>query len=140
MHLIRWLCSFQLWNYQTGMPVAIGNGHAGVIVTCAYSPCGRFLVTGSADGAVIMWAIPEKYWYKVETKVASDGSVPVSAKSSTSRNSCRSRGKAPEIIQQLETSRCNQDPHICECPTVDPAGQPEMDVQCVFVDGPGGQQ
>lgn len=49
----------QLWNYQKGMPVAIGYGHAGVIVSCAYSPCGRFLVTGSADGAVFMWAVPE---------------------------------------------------------------------------------
>lgn len=54
----------KLWNYQTGVPVALGTGHAGVIVTCAYSPCGRFLVTGSADGAVFIWKVPETCWYK----------------------------------------------------------------------------
>lgn len=50
---------FQLWDYQNGIPVGGGYGHAAGIVTCKYSPCGRFVVTGSADGAVIIWKIPE---------------------------------------------------------------------------------
>lgn len=49
----------QLWNYQTGIPLCIGNGHAAAIVTCKYSPCGKFIVSGSADGAVFMWKVPE---------------------------------------------------------------------------------
>lgn len=52
-------CIFQLWDYQLGTPVCAGYGHAAVIVTCKYSPCGKMLVSGSADGAVIIWAVPE---------------------------------------------------------------------------------
>lgn len=49
----------KLWDYQRGEPVCYGLGHAAVIVTCRYSPCGKYLVTGSADGAVFIWAVPE---------------------------------------------------------------------------------
>lgn len=140
----------KLWNYQTGVPVALGTGHAGVIVTCAYSPCGQFVVTGSADGAVIMWKVPEKFWYNMAAK----GDEPLSAKSAGSnkssaklsgkssakcsgkmsmsgRGSCRSG--PPENIQQLESSRSNREAHICECPEIDAAGQTDVNEQCVYV-------
>lgn len=177
----------KLWDYQLGAVVAVGRGHAAVIVTCAYSPCGRMLVTGSADGAVVIWAVPEvwplfvsgmhmniatnsprwfslqKYWYKTqdEQKIAAEPNrsdndecgVPLSANSSATQLSGRSnasrgsrggrRGvynggggsrKPTEMIQQLETSRSNRDPHICECPSVDPAGQTDVNEQCVYVE------
>lgn len=140
----------KLWDYQQGVPVATGHGHAGVIVTCAYSPCGKFLVTGSVTGAVFVWGVPEKFWYKTtaqdeqQPEQGGSGSVPVSAKSTAkstaSGSSCKSRGKAPENIQQLVTSRSNKDPHISECPVVDPTGQTDVNEKCVYVEASGGQQ
>lgn len=53
------LIKIQLWDYQKGIQMATGFGHAAGIVTCKYSPCGKFLVSGSSDGAVIIWKIPE---------------------------------------------------------------------------------
>lgn len=49
----------KLWEYQSGTIVCAGYGHAAIIVTCEYSPCGKLLVTGSADGAVFIWKVPE---------------------------------------------------------------------------------
>lgn len=49
----------KLWDYQTALPKCNGYGHAAVIVTCRFSPCGKFIVTGSADGAIFIWKVPE---------------------------------------------------------------------------------
>lgn len=37
----------------------------------------------------------------------------------------------PEHIKELETSRSNKDVHICECPPVDPNGQPDLNEDCI---------
>lgn len=50
---------FQLWDYQTALQVASGVAHAASIVCCRFSPCGKFIVSGSTDGAVIIWKVPE---------------------------------------------------------------------------------
>lgn len=39
--------------------MASGSGHAASVVTCKYSPCGKYLISGSSDGAVIIWKIPQ---------------------------------------------------------------------------------
>lgn len=123
----------QLWDYQAGAPICAGYGHAAVIVTCRYSPCGKFLVTGSADGAVFIWAVPKKYWPQnhdifkedaVPKKTASSASL--TRKSSSTRNL-----KTPENIKELETSRSNKDSIICECPPVDMTCPPDINEQCV---------
>lgn len=57
----------QLWDYQTALQVASGVAHAAPIVSCRFSPCGKFIVSGSTDGAVIIWKVPEvkhQYWRK----------------------------------------------------------------------------
>lgn len=49
----------KLWNYESGAPIATGVGHAASIITCKISPCGKYIVSGSADGVVFIWKIPE---------------------------------------------------------------------------------
>lgn len=49
----------KLWDYQQGLPVCAGYGHASTILCCCYSPCGKFIVTGGADGSIFIWKIPE---------------------------------------------------------------------------------
>lgn len=49
----------RLWNYQLGLEVAVGIGHASAITSARYSPNGKFLVTGSSDGGIFVWKVPE---------------------------------------------------------------------------------
>ncbi|XP_053672450.1 cilia- and flagella-associated protein 52 [Anopheles nili] len=55
----------RLWNYQLGMEVALGIGHASAITSARYSPNGKFLVTGSNDGGIFVWKVPEKFHIKI---------------------------------------------------------------------------
>lgn len=72
LHKIVWLAfliKFQLWDYETGVAICIGHGHAANIISCKYSPCGKFVVSGSADGAVIIWNVPQvNRFAKISTK------------------------------------------------------------------------
>lgn len=61
----------KLWKYQEGISVGAGYGHAGVITSGKYSPCGKFLVTGSSDGAVFIWKVPKEFYFK-EQKIADE--------------------------------------------------------------------
>lgn len=49
----------RLWDYQLGEEVAVGIGHASEITSARYSPDGKFLVTGSSDGGIFVWTVPE---------------------------------------------------------------------------------
>lgn len=51
--------SVKLWDYQRGVPVAIGRGHASNVATCCYSPCGKMIISGGADGSIFIWKIPK---------------------------------------------------------------------------------
>ncbi|XP_055909541.1 cilia- and flagella-associated protein 52 isoform X1 [Eupeodes corollae] len=102
----------KLWDYQNGVTVCTGQQHASSVTSCAFSPCGKFCITGSSEGSVIIWDIPKKYW--PETKVKSDVS---DVKIETSSRS--TRGKAStENINGLETSRSNKEVLCTECPPV----------------------
>lgn len=50
----------KLWDYHRAIPLAFGRGHAANITTCCYSPCGKLLVSGGADGSIFVWRIPKE--------------------------------------------------------------------------------
>lgn len=54
----RHLFSFQLWEYNRGIVVAQGSEHASAVKSVAFSPCGKFFVTGCSDGCIIIWDVP----------------------------------------------------------------------------------
>ncbi|TDG53131.1 hypothetical protein AWZ03_000674 [Drosophila navojoa] len=52
----------KLWDYNSGDVVGIGSEHASSVISAAYSPCGKTFVTGSTDGSLIIWEVPEEHW------------------------------------------------------------------------------
>ncbi|XP_034191821.2 cilia- and flagella-associated protein 52 isoform X2 [Osmia lignaria lignaria] len=51
-------CIVKLWEYRTGNIIRTGVVHAAAITGCAFAPTGDFIVTISADGAIIIWKYP----------------------------------------------------------------------------------
>lgn len=49
----------QMWDYNRGITVCAGYEHSSPVLSCAFSPNGRLFVTGSVDGAIIIWDVPE---------------------------------------------------------------------------------
>ena len=45
----------QLWETQTGQPLATYQGHSGSVRSVAFSPDGHFVLTGSDDGTARLW-------------------------------------------------------------------------------------
>ena len=39
--------------------MAKGAEHASSVKSVAFSPCGKFFVTGCTDGAIIIWDVPQ---------------------------------------------------------------------------------
>jgi WD40 repeat protein len=46
----------RVWNVQSGRQVAQLRGHRGAVTSAAFSPNGRYVVTGAWDGTVRIWA------------------------------------------------------------------------------------
>jgi WD40 repeat protein len=44
-----------VWDARTGREVAKLRGHTGAVAAVEYSPDGRFLASGAADGTVRFW-------------------------------------------------------------------------------------
>ncbi|XP_037046555.1 cilia- and flagella-associated protein 52 [Bradysia coprophila] len=109
----------KMWDYQTGQVISAGYGHASPILTCAFSPCGKIIVTGDKSGALFIWKVPEKHWPQ-------PGNDPFVAITRKMRKASLSGRKPPEHINKLETSRSNKDVHISKCPAVDLQSQPDM--------------
>lgn len=51
-------CIVKLWNYRTASTIRLGLAHAAAITACAFAPNSKFIVTVSADGAIILWKYP----------------------------------------------------------------------------------
>lgn len=51
-------CIVKLWDYHSAETLFIGMGHAAIITACKFTPNGEFIVTVSADGAIIIWKCP----------------------------------------------------------------------------------
>ena len=49
--------AIQIWNIQKNNLEKSINGHFGRILSLAYSPCGKYIVSGSADYTVRIWEI-----------------------------------------------------------------------------------
>ena len=92
--------------------MAQGIGHAGCVTACKYSPDGKFLVSGSLDGAIFMWKIPDQFQHNIKAKSESN-----LRKSNTSIHL-----KQPEQIRQITSKRSNRlSSHVAECPPIDPS-------------------
>ncbi|KAL7042784.1 hypothetical protein ACKWTF_001277 [Chironomus riparius] len=104
-------CIVKLWNYELGEIVAQGIGHAGCITACKYSPDGKFLVTGSLDGAIFMWKIPEQFHH----------SSLVKSESNLRKSNTSIHLKQPEQIRQITSKRSTNrfSSHVAECPPID---------------------
>lgn len=51
-------CLVKFWEYISGDITHIGVGHAAVLTACRFSSNSLYIVTTSADGAVIIWKNP----------------------------------------------------------------------------------
>uniref|UniRef100_A0A336M2Q3 Cilia- and flagella-associated protein 52 n=1 Tax=Culicoides sonorensis TaxID=179676 RepID=A0A336M2Q3_CULSO len=113
----------RLWDYQKGEELCNGVGHAGVVTVCKYAPNGKFIVSGSFDGGVFIWKIPDEF-QKCET-------IPKN-ENAHSKKLPKSKMRPIENVTQLN-SRLKTPCHICECPKVDTEKQPNID-PCVKPD------
>lgn len=109
----------KLWDYQRGEELCHGVGHAGVVTVCKYAPNGRFVVSGSFDGGVFIWKVPEQF-IKKEDKCEEEAKP---------KQQQQQPLKPPENVCQM-SSRVKS-PHICECPQVDMEKQPSVEENAV---------
>ena len=52
-HLVK------LWNYNEGAVTHVGVGHSGNISRLKICPGNKYIVSVSADGAILVWKYPE---------------------------------------------------------------------------------
>lgn len=115
--------------------MASGFGHAASVVTCKYSPCGKYLVSGSSDGAVIIWKIPEVCLNRLPMKFVvthelnlnngfqkfwpTPGADALAITPSTTSKKISKYDKRPEDIKESDTSRSKKNLCISECPPIE---------------------
>lgn len=123
----------KLWNYQRGEELCHGIGHAGVVTVCKYAPNGRFIVSGSYDGGVFIWKVPEQFLKKDNNNEGDKKPESAKSKASTqpSANSSGSKGTNKPSENVAHMSARVKSPHICECPKVDMEKQPAVDKNAV---------
>jgi WD40 repeat protein len=51
-------CSLRLWDLNTGKELKRFKGHTAPVLSLALSADGRFLVSGSGDGTMRLWEMP----------------------------------------------------------------------------------
>nr|XP_029732385.1 cilia- and flagella-associated protein 52-like [Aedes albopictus] len=124
----------RLWDYQLGVEVAVGIGHASAITSARYSPNGKFLVTGSSDGGIFVWTVPENYHIKIPSpqELASGSGSNNRTKPNTDSAGkrlvpCRAPKASNENVRQLESAQSNRSSQIANCPAVDLNAQPTID-------------
>ncbi|XP_051157858.1 cilia- and flagella-associated protein 52 isoform X2 [Leptopilina boulardi] len=64
----------KLWHYQNGEISHIGLGHAAIITGIKFSPDAKYIVSVSADGAIIIWKCPFQFNINEEVKESSRSS------------------------------------------------------------------
>jgi WD40 repeat protein len=52
-------CSLRLWDLGTGKELKQFKGHGGPVLSLAVSANGRLMVSGSADGTMRLWDLPD---------------------------------------------------------------------------------
>ena len=49
-----------IWNPYTGERLKTLSGHSGGIYSIAFSPDGKILASGSSDGTILLWDVPQQ--------------------------------------------------------------------------------
>lgn len=109
----------KLWDYNSGDLVGVGSEHASSVISAAYSPCGKSFVTGSTDGSLIIWDVPEDYWGNALPQSGPTYSLPKpKGKTVPARTDSGSGLKASgsENINGLLKSTAKDDICCVECP------------------------
>lgn len=48
----------KLWEYHTATTIRLSTAHAAAVTACSFAPNNKFIITSSADGAIIIWKYP----------------------------------------------------------------------------------
>ncbi|XP_066999965.2 cilia- and flagella-associated protein 52 [Anabrus simplex] len=75
----------KLWDYKDGVTTHIGTAHAAIVTAVQFSSDGRYIISVSADGAIIRWKCPQR-----EPEIEADAQS-VTESFSSSRSSCSIR-------------------------------------------------
>lgn len=125
----------KLWDYNSGDLVGVGLEHASSVIAAAYSPCGKSFVTGSTDGSLIIWDVPEDYWGKPNPPEGPTYSLPKTAgkgKNVPARVDSGTRLKtSSENINGLLKSTPKDDICCVECP---PCAKKEAEAADPFIE------
>lgn len=54
------LCILQVWTYEDGEVIFVGIGHSAPIKKAKICPNQRYIVSVSADGAILVWKFPQE--------------------------------------------------------------------------------
>ncbi|XP_073836485.1 cilia- and flagella-associated protein 52 isoform X2 [Musca autumnalis] len=122
----------KLWEYNRGIVIAQGNEHASAVKSVAFSPCGKFFVTGCSDGCIIIWDMPDNCSstnpladFK-ELKISSNmkSSDTMEQRASARSNNSQRRENITELVANTPKNNVN----LIECPPVDM--QKKIDIDC----------
>lgn len=54
------VCILQVWTYEDGEVIFVGIGHSAPIKKAKICPNQRYIVSVSADGAILVWKFPQE--------------------------------------------------------------------------------